>query len=133
MPHSQHVKNELNSYINSLDTVDFRVSWTKWPCPFLTIPTQKSLKYVLAFLNLHQHAKYHFITSIHSFDKVNFRVLGPDWPLPFLTMFTQKLFDQLLIRLFYWFVMKIWLIKKSWNLIGWEHFGPYLKNKNFPK
>ena len=37
------------------------------------------------------------------------------------------------IRLFHWFVLEIWLIKKSCNLIGWEHFGPYLRNKNFPK
>ena len=35
------------------------------------------------------------------------------------------------IRLFHWFVLEIWLIKKSCNLISWEHFGPYLRNKNF--
>ena len=29
------------------------------------------------------------------------------------------------IRLLHWFVLEIWLIKKSCNLIGWEHFGPY--------
>ena len=23
--------------------------------------------------------------------------------------------------------------KKSYNLIGWEHFGPYLRSQNFPK
>ena len=37
------------------------------------------------------------------------------------------------IRLFYWFVLEIWLIKKSCNLIGWEHFGTYLRNKDPPK
>ena len=37
------------------------------------------------------------------------------------------------IRLLHWFVLEIWLIKKSCNLIGWEHFGPYLRNQNFPK
>ena len=26
-----------------------------------------------------------------------------------------------------------WLIKKSCSLIDWEHFGPYLRDKNFPK
>ena len=31
------------------------------------------------------------------------------------------------------FVLEIWLIKKSCNLIGWEHFGPYLRNQNFPR
>ena len=34
---------------------------------------------------------------------------------------------------FYWFVLEIWLVKKSSNLIGWEHFGPYLMHQNFPK
>ena len=29
----------------------------KWPCPILTISTQKSLNLPLAFLNLHKHAK----------------------------------------------------------------------------
>ena len=37
------------------------------------------------------------------------------------------------IRLFYWFPLEIWLIKKSCNLFGWEQFGPYLRNKPFPK
>ena len=37
------------------------------------------------------------------------------------------------IRLLHWFVLEKWSIKKSCNLIGWEHFGPYLRNKNFPK
>ena len=35
------------------------------------------------------------------------------------------------IRLFHSFVLEIWLIKKSYNLIGREHFGPYLRDKNF--
>ena len=37
------------------------------------------------------------------------------------------------IRLFHWLALEIHLIKKSCNLIGWEHFDPYLRNKNFPK
>ena len=37
------------------------------------------------------------------------------------------------IRLFHWFVLEILLIKKSCNLIGWEYFGQYLRNKNFHK
>ena len=37
------------------------------------------------------------------------------------------------IRPFCWFFMEIWLSKKSCNQIGWEHFGPYLGNKTFPK
>ena len=35
-------------------------------------------------------------------------------------------------RLFHWFVLEIWSIKKSCNLIGWKNFGPYLRNQNFP-
>ena len=27
----------------------------------------------------------------------------------------------------------LWLIEKPCNLIGQEHFGPYLRNQNFPK
>ena len=40
LPHSQHPKHQLNSKNHSWHKVDFRVSWTKRPCPFLTIPTQ---------------------------------------------------------------------------------------------
>ena len=50
---------------------------------FLPMPTQKSSKYVLAFLNLHQHVKNQFVASILSWDTVNFEVLWPDWPLIF--------------------------------------------------
>ena len=110
---------------------------------FLTTFIQKSLKLLLAFLNLHQHTKNQFIPSTHSWDTVNFRVQWSGWPHPSLTMPTPKFFYQLLIyvnlcqhvkiRLFHWFVLEIWLIKKSCNLIGWEHFGPYLRNKNFSK
>ena len=119
-----------------------QVSCTKWPCLFLTSPTQKSLKQLLAFLNFHQYAKNQFIPLIHYLDTVSFRVPRPDWLHPFLTTPIPKFFDQHLIyvnlinmqkiRLFHWFVLEIWLIKKSCNLIGGEHFGPYLRNKNFP-
>ena len=79
-------------------SADFRVSWTKWPHPFLTRPTQKLLKQLFTFLNLHHHAKNQFIPSIHSWDTANFRVPWPDWPHSFLTTPTQKIFDdQLLI------------------------------------
>ena len=54
-----------------------------------------------------------------------------------------KFFDQLLVhmnlykheknRLFHGFVLEIWLIKKPCNLVGWEHFGPYLMKKNSHK
>ena len=54
--------------------------------------TQKSLKLLLAFLNLHQHAKNQFIPSVYSKDTVNFRVLWPGWPHPSLTTPTRKNF-----------------------------------------
>ena len=37
------------------------------------------------------------------------------------------------IKLLYWLVFETWLIKKSCNLIVWEHFYLYLSNQNFPK
>ena len=37
------------------------------------------------------------------------------------------------IELFHWFVLEIWLIKKSCNLIRWENFSPYFMNINFHK
>ena len=102
----------------------------------------KIIEITFNFLNLHQHAKNQFSPSIHSWDTVNFRVLWPDWPHPFLTMPTQNSFRSTFnlwicinmqkSSLFHWFILEIWLFKKSWNLIGWEHFGPYLRN-NFPK
>ena len=62
---------------------------------------------------------------------------------PILTLPTPKFFGQPLIyvnlcehkkiRQFHWFALEIWLIKKSCNVIVREHFGPYLRNKNFPK
>ena len=79
------------------NTADFKVSWTKWLCLFLTLPHQKSLKQIFAFLNLHQQAKNQFISSPDSWDTVKFRVSWPDWPHPFLIMPTQNVFDQLLI------------------------------------
>ena len=92
---------------------------------------------------MHQQPKNHFIPSIHSWGTVSFRVPWPDWPHPFLTMPTQIFFHQLSIyvnlyqyariTIFYWFLLKILLSKKSCNLIGWKHFGSYLRNKNFPK
>ena len=73
------------------------VSCTERPCPILITITQKSLKSILAFLNLHRHAKNQFIPSTHSGDKDNLRVLWLGWPHPSLTMPTPKFFNQLLI------------------------------------
>ena len=64
--------------------------------PILTIFTQKSLKLLSVFLNLHQHAKIQFIPSTHSWDTVNFRVLSPGWQHPSLTTPNTTFFDQLI-------------------------------------
>ena len=40
---------------------------------------------------------------------------------------------MLMINLFHLVALEIQMIWKSCNLIGWEHLGPYLKNKSFPK
>ena len=85
--HSQHAKNQLKSYTHP---ANFRVSWSKWLNPFLTTPTQKSVKSLLSFLNLQQQTKNQFILSIHSWDTVSFRVPWPDWPHSFLTTPIQK-------------------------------------------
>ena len=92
------------------------------------------------FIPLYKKSVY-FVWSF--WDAVNFRVPWPDWPHPFLTMPTQKTFDQLLIFVNLYqhaknqaislFILEIWLIEKSRNLIGWEHVNPYLRNKDFPK
>ena len=59
--------------------------------PILIMATLKSLKYLLAFLNLHQYSKNQFILSIHSW------IPWPGRPRSFLNMPTQKSFDQLLV------------------------------------
>ena len=135
---SQHAKNQLNSYTYS---AHFRDSWTKWKCPFLTLAAEKSVKQLLAFLNLHQHAKK-TVHSINSFMRYS-SFKSPATHL-ILTISTQTFFDQLLIyvnlyqhaknqAIKNWFVQEKWLIKKSCILTGWEHFDPYLRNQNVPK
>ena len=37
----EHVKNQFIPFVNSSDTVDFRVPSHDWPHPFLTTPTPK--------------------------------------------------------------------------------------------
>ena len=64
--HFQHAKYHLNSQIDSSDPADFRVSGTKWPNPFLAMPTQTILEKTLAFLTFYLHAKNQFIPTVHS-------------------------------------------------------------------
>ena len=67
--------------------------------PIFTIPTQKSIKLLLAFLNLFQHAKNQLNSSIYSWDKADFRTLWHKKPCPFLTTPTQKLLKLFLTSL----------------------------------
>ena len=130
----QYAKNQFISSIHSSDIVNFTVPWPDWPHPFFTMPTQKKFGQFFIIRNLYQHAKNQFIPPNHYSDIVNFRAQWPGWSQPFLTMPT-KLFlinfwfmwiciNMQKIRLFHWFILKIWLIKKSCNLTHWEHFEP---------
>ena len=79
------------------------------------------------------------VQSIYSFLRNSqlVRALWPDEACSFLTMSTQNVFDQLLIyvslhqhaKKSYLFILEIRLIKMSYNLIGWEHFDPYLRKR----
>ena len=91
-------------------------------------------EFALALKNL-------FTPSVHSWDTVNFR---PNWPHPFFNTAIQNFFDQLLIYVDVYQVAKKssyfidlflrygWL-KNPAIWLAWEQFGPYLRNKNFPK
>ena len=63
------MQNQLNQQIHSYDTANCKVSKSKWSY-LLTIPILKLLKYLLAFLNLHQHSK------VSSFHKLILEILG---------------------------------------------------------
>ena len=83
------------------------------------------------------HSIYPFLTYIQFQIPVT-RLAKPISDLP-----NQKIFDQLLISVNLYQHAKNraislicsgdWLIKRSCNLIGWEHFDPYPSNKNFCK
>ena len=102
-----------------------------------------SFQFLWIFINMQKNQFFHqFFQFFHSLDTVNFTTPSLDWPHLFLNIFSsQNILDKLLIyvslyqhakiRLFHWFVLDVWLIKKSCNLISWEHFGPYLKYKNY--
>ena len=111
----QHAKNQFISSVHSSDTVNFRVPWPDWPRPFLTMPTQKY--HFLLYVGFFQPAKNQPIPYVHSWDAVNFTVPKPDLP-----------------HQFFWlkFVLTKWLIWKSYNPIGWEHFGLDFSKKIFP-
>ena len=97
----------------------------------------KIIDITLSFPEFAPKCKNWFPLSLHSWVTVNFRVLRLDWPTPIFFTIPPKHFlinfYVNLYRLFDWSVKEIWLIKKSCSLIGWEHFGPYLRSKNFPK
>ena len=117
--------------------MDIRVSWTRWSYPFfdhiyprIIANTFSFPKFALACKKIIQSKSIlesHAQTSHTHF-----------WPCPpkiFLInfKFLWTCIKKHKITLFHWFVLEMWLIKKSWNLIYWEQFGPYLRNKTFPK
>ena len=61
------------------------------------MPTQKSLKQHLAFLNLYKHAKNQFIPSIDPREYSQFESHVTGLAKPISTMPTYKIFNQLLI------------------------------------
>ena len=101
--------------------------------PFPTIPTQKSLDQILAFLNLYEHVKNQFIPSVNSSDTVNFTVPWPNWPHLFLTMSTPLWFCYSLekISYFYLFSLEIsqfWSPETRLTTLSFDHAQP----KKFP-
>ena len=123
--HYQHSRNQLKN------TADFRFSWTKRSFLFLTLPTQKSLKQLLAFLNLHQQSKNQFTSSIHSCDTVNFRVLWPDWSQAILTLPTQELFLLLCESVSTWKKLG-YFINLFWRYCGLKNPAIWLAKNIWP-
>ena len=124
----QHIKNQVISPINPWDTVDFRVPRPKRLRPILTNTIQKLLKQLLTFLNFYQHTKNQFNPLILSWDTTSFSVLRPEQPYPFLTKPTLIFFSQLLLS------MNLYQQEKKQAFSSFsEHFGPYLRNRIFPK
>ena len=78
------------------EIVNFRVPWSDWPHPFLTMAAQKPFDKFSIFVNLYQYEKNQFIPSVHSSDTVNFRVQRPDWSRTFLTISNQNNINELL-------------------------------------
>ena len=77
---------------------------------------------------MHQHAKKQFIPLIHSWDTVQ------TGHVLFLINFEfMRICITMQKKLINWFVKEIWMIKNSCNLMDWEHFGQYLRNKIFSK
>ena len=98
----------------------------------------KTVKWLLAFLNLHHHAKNQLILLIHFWDMYSrFRVLWPNWPHPITFLPTFNLFEfASTCKKSGYFTDLFWgygWLKKSFNLIGWEHCVLYIRSKNFPK
>ena len=135
-------KNQIIQSVYFSDTVNYRVLPPDWPHPFLTMLTPKMFTHLLICAKLYQPEKNQLIPTVHSWDTLNFRVPRPDWPQPFLTMTNRKNFYQLLIFVTLYQHAKneaVSLIRsgkrldlKSCNLIDWEHFSLYLRNKIFP-
>ena len=78
--------------------------------------------------------KNQFIPSAHFWDTVNFRVLWPEWPHHFWPCPPKRFLLSIFVNLYQHIKNQFILsVQKPYNLIGWVHFGLYLRNKIFPK
>ena len=81
----EHTKKQLNSFVHSWDTADYRVPWPKSTHPHLTMSTQQLFEYLLAFLCMYKHAKNQLDSSIY---------LEIEVPCPLLNTTSQKLLKK---------------------------------------
>ena len=70
----------------SWDAVNFRVLWPDWPCPFLTMSTQKIFDQLLIYVNLYKYAKNQAICPA---------VLQSDWLRTFWPKSQEQKFSQI--------------------------------------
>ena len=98
----------------------------KWPHLFLTTSNQESSEIIASFCFIPSILFWEMQSILESRDQTCHKHFWSFFDLcGFLSTCKKN-------RLFYWFVLEIWLIKKFCNLIGWEHFGPYLWDKRIP-
>ena len=128
--HYQHSSNQLNAYIHSqvqqilasreLKVIIILLSW-------ICTSMQKINSLHLFILEIQSILSYYHIVICYFVIWVILPVGHTHlWPHPY-QKFMGICINIQKIRLFHWFVLEIWLIKKSCNLTG-----QYLRNKIFP-
>ena len=104
-----------------------------WPCP----PKNQGNNFQLSWICTCMQKISSFYTfiielesTLESHEQTGHTHFWPYPPKYFLISFQYIRICRVNLRI--WFVLVIWLIKKSCNLIGWEHHGLYLRNQNCP-